>query len=79
MTGKVCPEGASSGACDRKAAESPRTGSPLLERSRELGEGLRGLSANAASAHSNTVAPTPVDKWMIGRGKGHAVVHQYHH
>ncbi|MDQ1011310.1 multisubunit Na+/H+ antiporter MnhG subunit [Streptomyces sp. V4I23] len=22
---------------------------------------------------------TPVNKWMIGRGKGHAVVHQYHH
>ncbi|RFU83541.1 DUF4396 domain-containing protein [Streptomyces triticagri] len=22
---------------------------------------------------------TPVNRWMIGRGKGHAVVHQYHH
>lgn len=22
---------------------------------------------------------TPVNKWMIGRGKGHAVVHPYHH
>ncbi|GAA4056660.1 DUF4396 domain-containing protein [Actinomadura miaoliensis] len=22
---------------------------------------------------------TPINKWMIGRGKGHAVVHQYHH
>ncbi|MFG3014708.1 DUF4396 domain-containing protein [Streptomyces cinerochromogenes] len=22
---------------------------------------------------------TPVNKWMIGRGKGHAVVHHYHH
>ncbi|MDX3075209.1 DUF4396 domain-containing protein [Streptomyces sp. NPDC088354] len=21
---------------------------------------------------------TPVNKWMLGRGKGHAVVHQYH-
>lgn len=21
---------------------------------------------------------TPVNKWMIGRGEGHAVVHQYH-
>jgi len=21
----------------------------------------------------------PVNRWMIGRGKGHAVVHQYHH
>ncbi|MFE7430920.1 LLM class flavin-dependent oxidoreductase, partial [Streptomyces sp. NPDC057545] len=29
VTGKVCPEGAASGACDRKAAESPRMGSPL--------------------------------------------------
>ncbi|MFJ8849443.1 DUF4396 domain-containing protein [Streptomyces sp. NPDC102437] len=25
------------------------------------------------------VATTPVNKWMIGRGKGHAVVHRYHH
>ncbi|WP_067819767.1 DUF4396 domain-containing protein [Actinomadura kijaniata] len=22
---------------------------------------------------------TPINKWMIGRGRGHAVVHQYHH
>ncbi|GHJ38193.1 DUF4396 domain-containing protein [Streptomyces sp. TS71-3] len=22
---------------------------------------------------------TPVNRWMIGRGKGHAVAHQYHH
>ncbi|MFF1463638.1 DUF4396 domain-containing protein [Streptomyces sp. NPDC058330] len=25
------------------------------------------------------VVTTPVNKWMIGRGKGHAVVHPYHH
>jgi hypothetical protein len=25
------------------------------------------------------VITTPVNKWMIGRGKGHAVVHRYHH
>ncbi|MDQ0380562.1 DUF4396 domain-containing protein [Amycolatopsis thermophila] len=25
------------------------------------------------------VLTTPVNKWMIGRGRGHAVVHQYHH
>ncbi|TGB16319.1 DUF4396 domain-containing protein [Streptomyces sp. MZ04] len=25
------------------------------------------------------VITTPVNKWMIGHGKGHAVVHQYHH
>ena len=24
------------------------------------------------------VATVPVNRWMIGRGKGHAVVHQYH-
>lgn len=24
------------------------------------------------------VVATPVNRWMIGRGKGHAVVHQYH-
>jgi hypothetical protein len=22
---------------------------------------------------------TPINRWMIGRGKGHAVVHRYHH
>ena len=25
------------------------------------------------------VITTPVNRWMIGRGKGHAVVHAYHH
>ena len=25
------------------------------------------------------VVTTPLNRWMIGRGKGHAVVHQYHH
>ncbi|MDT0341902.1 DUF4396 domain-containing protein [Streptomyces litchfieldiae] len=25
------------------------------------------------------VVTTPVNKWLIGRGKGHAVVHRYHH
>ncbi|HEV7931388.1 MAG TPA: DUF4396 domain-containing protein [Actinomadura sp.] len=25
------------------------------------------------------VLTTPVNRWMIARGKGHAVVHQYHH
>ncbi|MFC8234549.1 DUF4396 domain-containing protein [Streptomyces sp. NPDC057284] len=25
------------------------------------------------------VVTTPVNKWMIGRGRGHAVVHRYHH
>lgn len=25
------------------------------------------------------VVTTPVNKWMIGRGRGHAVVHAYHH
>jgi hypothetical protein len=25
------------------------------------------------------VVTTPVNRWMIGRGKGHAVAHQYHH
>ncbi|MCA2222496.1 DUF4396 domain-containing protein [Nonomuraea aurantiaca] len=25
------------------------------------------------------VLTTPVNKWLIGRGKGHAVMHQYHH
>ncbi len=25
------------------------------------------------------VVTTPVNKWLIGRGKGHAVAHRYHH
>ena len=25
------------------------------------------------------VVTVPVNRWMIGRGKGHAAVHQYHH
>ncbi|MFF2011356.1 DUF4396 domain-containing protein [Streptomyces sp. NPDC058195] len=33
------------------------------------------LALSLAAAFALT---TPVNKWMIGRGKGHAVVHQYH-
>lgn len=33
----------------------------------------------AASLVLAFVVTTPVNKWMIGRGKGHAVVHRYHH
>ena len=25
------------------------------------------------------VVTVPVNRWMIGRGRGHAVVHAYHH
>ncbi|WP_052488532.1 DUF4396 domain-containing protein [Streptomyces sp. 150FB] len=32
----------------------------------------------AASLLLAFVVTTPVNKWMIGRGKGHAVVHAYH-
>ncbi|MFF0743365.1 DUF4396 domain-containing protein [Streptomyces sp. NPDC004111] len=35
--------------------------------------------ALAASLALAFVVTTPVNRWMIGRGKGHAVVHQYHH
>lgn len=43
-----------------------------------LGQGLfwGSLALSLALAF---VATTPVNKWMIGRGKGHAVVHRYHH
>ncbi len=34
------------------------------------------LVASLAVAFAITV---PVNRWMISRGKGHAVVHQYHH
>jgi Domain of unknown function (DUF4396) len=33
----------------------------------------------AASLAVAFVVTVPVNRWMIGRGKGHAVVHQYHH
>ncbi|MFJ5548234.1 DUF4396 domain-containing protein [Streptomyces sp. NPDC093225] len=35
--------------------------------------------ALAASLVLAFLVTTPVNRWMIGRGKGHAVVHQYHH
>ncbi|MFF0062014.1 DUF4396 domain-containing protein [Streptomyces sp. NPDC005279] len=35
--------------------------------------------ALAASLVLAFVATTPVNKWMIGRGRGHAVAHRYHH
>jgi len=33
----------------------------------------------AASLVVAFVVTVPVNRWMISRGKGHAVVHQYHH
>ncbi|MBT2390653.1 DUF4396 domain-containing protein [Streptomyces sp. ISL-1] len=55
--------------------------------------GIIALTPGAMGAHSSDalfwtallggfavafVITTPVNKWMIGRGKGHAVVHAYH-
>ncbi|WP_329340116.1 DUF4396 domain-containing protein [Streptomyces sp. NBC_00663] len=44
----------------------------------ELGD-LLFWGALAISLVIAFVATVPVNKWMIGRGKGHAVVHQHHH
>ncbi|MGW1719692.1 DUF4396 domain-containing protein [Streptomyces sp. NPDC002156] len=44
----------------------------------ELGDALF-WGALAISLVVAFVITTPVNKWTIGRGKGHAVVHQYHH
>jgi Domain of unknown function (DUF4396) len=35
-------------------------------------------SALAGSLAVAFVLTTPINKWMIGRGKGHAVVHELH-
>lgn len=43
-----------------------------------LGEGLF-WGALAFAFLVAFVLTTPINKWLIGRGKGHAVVHQYHH
>ncbi|GAA3237744.1 DUF4396 domain-containing protein [Streptomyces thermocoprophilus] len=44
----------------------------------QLGDALF-WGALAASLTIAFLVTTPVNKWMIGRGKGHAVVHRYHH
>jgi hypothetical protein len=47
-----------------------------------MNEGLANWIFWAALAFSLAVAfvvTVPVNHWMIGRGKGHAVVHEYHH
>jgi hypothetical protein len=47
-----------------------------------MNAGLASLLFWASLAFSLVVAfllTTPVNKWLIGRGRGHAVVHQYHH
>jgi hypothetical protein len=47
-----------------------------------LDAGLDTVLFWASLAFSLVVAfilTTPVNKWMISRGKGHAVTHQYHH
>ncbi|MGW2034396.1 DUF4396 domain-containing protein [Streptomyces sp. NPDC001811] len=43
-----------------------------------LGDALFWISLAVSFALAFMVT-TPVNKWMIGRGKGHAVVHAYHH
>ncbi|MFD9570467.1 DUF4396 domain-containing protein [Streptomyces sp. NPDC059982] len=43
----------------------------------QLSDGLF-WTALALSLALAFVVTTPVNKWLIGRGKGHAVVHQYH-
>jgi cation transport ATPase len=43
-----------------------------------LGDALFWISL-AISLVIAFVVTTPVNKWTIGRGKGHAVVHRYHH
>ena len=47
-----------------------------------MGEGLANWVFWGALALSLAVAfvvTLPINHWMIGRGKGHAVVHEYHH
>lgn len=44
----------------------------------QLGDALFWISL-AISLVLAFLVTTPVNKWTIGRGKGHAVVHQYHH
>lgn len=47
-----------------------------------LNAGLTSVLFWASLASSLVVAfllTTPLNRWMISRGKGHAVVHQYHH
>jgi hypothetical protein len=47
-----------------------------------MNAGLASVLFWASLAGSLVVAfvlTTPVNRWMISRGKGHAVVHQYHH
>jgi len=47
-----------------------------------MGAGLANWLFWAALAVSFLVAfavTVPVNRWLIGRGRGHAVVHQYHH
>jgi hypothetical protein len=46
-----------------------------------MGAGLLSFLFWASLAFSLLVAfvvAVPVNRWLIGRGKGHAVVHQYH-
>ena len=47
-----------------------------------LNAGLDSVLFWASLAGSLVVAfvvTTPINRWMISRGKGHAVVHAYHH
>ncbi|GAA2484415.1 hypothetical protein Ahu01nite_011310 [Winogradskya humida] len=47
-----------------------------------MNAGLTSVLFWASLAGSLAVAfllTTPVNRWLISRGKGHAVVHRYHH
>jgi hypothetical protein len=40
---------------------------------------LTGCAIAGVCPRGRFPADTPVNRWMISRGRGHAVVHAYHH
>jgi hypothetical protein len=40
--------------------------------------GEQSLNRLAASATTHCLAGWPVNRWLIARGRGHAIMHEYH-
>ncbi|WP_239158638.1 DUF4396 domain-containing protein [Winogradskya humida] len=67
---------------DRGGARHGRRDAFIVAVPGAMNAGLTSVLFWASLAGSLAVAfllTTPVNRWLISRGKGHAVVHRYHH
>jgi hypothetical protein len=69
------------GSCARSKSRTARPYSPTMWNAGAMEAGLDSIWFYAALAFALLVAGAaafPIDRWLIGRGKRHAVVHRHH-